>query len=142
VLVDALDATGLADYRIGLGDAALYPTLMAELGVAVSEREALLHTLGRRDLVAQHPGYRPADGMDVIGDGLHAGLRVEGDALGRRIAFRAPAPLVRRVGAASPWRVHAPTLRGGYDIFGSPSGPQTAGKMATRAARLGRRAAG
>jgi len=52
VLVDALDATGLADYRIGLGDAALYPTLMAELGVAVSEREALLHTLGRRDLVA------------------------------------------------------------------------------------------
>jgi len=52
VLVDALDATGLADYRIGLGDAALYPALMAELGVPLPVRDELLHTLGRRDLVA------------------------------------------------------------------------------------------
>ena len=33
VLVDALDATGLADYRIGIGDASLYPALMGSLGV-------------------------------------------------------------------------------------------------------------
>jgi len=52
VLVDALDATGLADYRIGLGDASLYPALMEALGVALTVREELLHTLGRRDLVA------------------------------------------------------------------------------------------
>ena len=42
-----------------------------------------------------------------LGDGLHAGLRVEVDPLGHRVTFRAPAPLLRRVGAASPWRVHA-----------------------------------
>src|SRR5579859_6209904 len=77
---------------------------------------------GRRDRVAEHRGYRPADGVDVVGDSLHAGLWVKVDALGHRITFRAPAPLVRRVGAASPWRVHAPTLRGGYDIFGCPRG--------------------
>jgi len=52
VLVDALDATGLADYRIGLGDASLYPALMEALGVSLTVREELLHTLGRRDLVA------------------------------------------------------------------------------------------
>ncbi len=52
VLVDALDATGLADYRIGIGDASLYPEVMASLGVPPAAREGLLHTLGRRDLVA------------------------------------------------------------------------------------------
>ena len=52
VLVDALDATGLADYRIGLGDASLYPALMEALGVSLAVRGELLHTLGRRDFVA------------------------------------------------------------------------------------------
>jgi len=52
VLCHALDATGLAGYRVGLGDAALYPTLMATLGVAEPDRARLLATLGRRDLVA------------------------------------------------------------------------------------------
>ena len=52
VLVDALDATGLADYRIGVGDASLYPALMASLGVAPAARAQLLHTLVRGDLVA------------------------------------------------------------------------------------------
>jgi ATP phosphoribosyltransferase regulatory subunit len=52
VLVDALDETGLADYRIGIGDASLYPALMEALGVATAVREDLLHTLGSRDLVA------------------------------------------------------------------------------------------
>ncbi len=52
VLVDALDETGLADYRIGIGDASLYPSLMEALGVPPVVREDLLHTLGSRDLVA------------------------------------------------------------------------------------------
>src|ERR1700752_4247128 len=33
VLSACLDATGLKDYRIGLGDASLFPSLMASLGV-------------------------------------------------------------------------------------------------------------
>jgi ATP phosphoribosyltransferase regulatory subunit len=52
VLVDALDATGLAEYRVGIGDASLYPAVMAGLGVPDAARAELLHTLGRRDLVA------------------------------------------------------------------------------------------
>src|SRR6516165_10801314 len=78
-----------------------------QLRALVAEPQADGVRPGRRDLVAEHRGYRPADGTDVIGDGLHAGLRVEVDPLGHRVTFRAPAPLLRRVGAASPWRVHA-----------------------------------
>src|SRR5215469_5231421 len=33
VLCDALDAVGLKDYRIGMGDASLYPALMRSLDV-------------------------------------------------------------------------------------------------------------
>jgi ATP phosphoribosyltransferase regulatory subunit len=52
VLCHALDAVGLRDYRIGLGDAALYPTLLASLGIAEDAREALLDALVGRDFVA------------------------------------------------------------------------------------------
>ncbi len=38
VLCHALDATGLKDYRIGLGDASLFPALMASLGVPEQAR--------------------------------------------------------------------------------------------------------
>src|ERR1700758_5587237 len=38
VLCRALDATGLADYRVGLGDASLYPALMASLRVPEEAR--------------------------------------------------------------------------------------------------------
>jgi ATP phosphoribosyltransferase regulatory subunit len=51
VLCRALDATGLQDYRVGLGDAALYPALMAALNVHEPVREELLQTLARRDFV-------------------------------------------------------------------------------------------
>src|SRR5271168_5223522 len=63
VLVDALDAAGLAGYRIGLGDASLYPALMEALGVSLTVREELLNTLGRRDLVALEEQVR-ALGLD------------------------------------------------------------------------------
>jgi len=52
VLCDALDATGLKDYRVGVGDASLYPALMASLAVPEPSREALLHALVMRDFVA------------------------------------------------------------------------------------------
>jgi len=51
VLCHALDATGLKDYRIGLGDASLYPALMASLEVSEADRDDLLSALVRRDFV-------------------------------------------------------------------------------------------
>jgi ATP phosphoribosyltransferase regulatory subunit len=51
VLCHALDATGLKDYRIGLGDASLFPELMASVGVPPELRGGLLQALVRRDFV-------------------------------------------------------------------------------------------
>jgi ATP phosphoribosyltransferase regulatory subunit len=51
VLCGALEAAGLRDYRVGLGDASLYPRLMATLGVPETERGDLLDALARRDFV-------------------------------------------------------------------------------------------
>ncbi len=51
VLCASLDAVGLKDYRVGVGDAALFPALMESLRVPESAREELLHTLVRRDFV-------------------------------------------------------------------------------------------
>jgi ATP phosphoribosyltransferase regulatory subunit len=51
VLCDALDATGLKDYRIGVGDASLFPALMASLEAPEPARADLLEALARRDFV-------------------------------------------------------------------------------------------
>src|SRR5580693_7502366 len=51
VLCRALDATGLKDYRVGLGDASLYPALMAGMGISEELRPGLLEALARRDFV-------------------------------------------------------------------------------------------
>jgi ATP phosphoribosyltransferase regulatory subunit len=51
VLCVALDAVGLSGYRVGLGDAALYPTLMAAFDVPEEARERMLAELGAKDLV-------------------------------------------------------------------------------------------
>jgi ATP phosphoribosyltransferase regulatory subunit len=51
VLCRALDAAGLRDYRIGLGDAGLYPSLMDAAGVPAQSRPALLGELVTRDFV-------------------------------------------------------------------------------------------
>ena len=52
VLCHSLDATGLKDYRIGLGDASLFPALMASLKVPEQLRAGLLEALVLRDFVA------------------------------------------------------------------------------------------
>jgi ATP phosphoribosyltransferase regulatory subunit len=49
--LDALSAAGLGRHRIGVGDGALYRTLLTELEVPEPEREALLEALSQRDLV-------------------------------------------------------------------------------------------
>jgi ATP phosphoribosyltransferase regulatory subunit len=51
VLCEVLDAIGLAGYRIGLGDASLYPTLLDTYGVPAAARAAILHELQTRDFV-------------------------------------------------------------------------------------------
>jgi ATP phosphoribosyltransferase regulatory subunit len=51
ILCRALDAAGLRDYRVGLGDAALYPALMEQCSVPEEARSALLGELATRDFV-------------------------------------------------------------------------------------------
>jgi ATP phosphoribosyltransferase regulatory subunit len=58
VLCRALDAVGLARYRVGLGDATLYPGLLDSLGVAAEHRVQLLEDLARGDFVGLENGLR------------------------------------------------------------------------------------
>jgi ATP phosphoribosyltransferase regulatory subunit len=51
VLCHALDAVGLQGYRIGLGDASLFPALMRSLQVPEPARPGMLEALARRDFV-------------------------------------------------------------------------------------------
>lgn len=51
VLCHSLDATGLKDYRVGVGDASLFPALMESLGVPEEARKGLLEALVLRDFV-------------------------------------------------------------------------------------------
>ncbi len=51
VLCAALDAAGLETYRVGLGDASLYPTLLDGLGVDPDRRERILTELVDGDFV-------------------------------------------------------------------------------------------
>ncbi|MBA3807814.1 MAG: ATP phosphoribosyltransferase regulatory subunit [Solirubrobacterales bacterium] len=51
LLCHALDAVELKDYRVGLGDASLFPALMASLNVPEDAKHALLERLVSRDFV-------------------------------------------------------------------------------------------
>jgi ATP phosphoribosyltransferase regulatory subunit len=51
VLCAGLDAAGLENYRIGLGDASLYPRLLDRLAVPDGARPQILHELVTRDFV-------------------------------------------------------------------------------------------
>ncbi len=51
VLCAALDAAGLAGYRVGLGDASLFPSLLAALGLAEEAAQAVMRSLADRDFV-------------------------------------------------------------------------------------------
>ena len=63
VLCRALDATGLRDYRIGLGDASIYPALMEAVGVEQAARADLLaHLVGRNFVGLEHA----AEGLDPL----------------------------------------------------------------------------
>ena len=94
MLCHALDATGLKDYRIGVGDASLFPALMASLEVPAPARADLLEALARRDFVGLEHSL------------LEAGLAQEAAELllgvpqrrgGPEVLTDAPAPAVEAV---------------------------------------------
>jgi ATP phosphoribosyltransferase regulatory subunit len=70
VLCNALDAVGLSSYRVGLGDASLYPALMAAFDVPEEARERLLQELADKDLVGlEHEVSElalPAEAADLL----------------------------------------------------------------------------
>ena len=51
VLRAALDAAGLAGYRIGMGDASLFPSLLAALGLDAAAGGSVMQSLAERDVV-------------------------------------------------------------------------------------------
>jgi len=70
VLCRALDAAGLQDYRVGLGDASLFPALMAGVAVPEAARPDLMEALARRDFVglggALSDAGLPADDASLL----------------------------------------------------------------------------
>jgi ATP phosphoribosyltransferase regulatory subunit len=61
VLCRTLERAGLKDFRVGLGDASLYPTLMEGLEVPAALRQMLLDALVQRDFVALERCLAEAD---------------------------------------------------------------------------------
>ena len=94
VLCHALDATGLKDYRIGVGDASLFPALMASLEVPEQARAALLEALARRDFVGLGHTLAEAGLADEAAELL---LEVPQRRGGPEVLTDAPAPAVEAV---------------------------------------------
>jgi ATP phosphoribosyltransferase regulatory subunit len=111
VLCHALDAAGLRGYRIGLGDASLYPRLLRSLNVDEAADQALLAALVARDFVSLETALASAGvsdddaelllcvpqlrgGPDVLGDpegpvaSAVTGLRAVHDLLAPEVAER------------------------------------------------------
>ena len=94
VLCHALDASGLKDYRIGLGDASLFPALMASLNVPAAARGDLLEALARRDFVGLE--HRLAE-AGLADDAAELLLGVPQRRGGPEILADAPSPAVEGV---------------------------------------------
>ncbi len=60
VLVGALDAVGLPDARVAVGDASLFPALLEAFSVTPDARPAILHELATRDMVGLEREVRAA----------------------------------------------------------------------------------
>ena len=61
--VEALDAAGLRRHRVGVGDGALYSTLLSGLGVPEADQLPLLEAFSRRDLVSLELQGRALTGL-------------------------------------------------------------------------------
>jgi ATP phosphoribosyltransferase regulatory subunit len=70
IMCAALDAAGLENYRVGLGDASLYPALLAAFGVSEPERDRILSALVDGDFVGVQKEITglglPADASDLL----------------------------------------------------------------------------
>ncbi len=73
VLCEVLDAIGLTGYRVGLGDASLYPALLHAHGVPADARARILHELVTRDFVGLE---REVEGLRLGGAATAALLGV------------------------------------------------------------------
>jgi ATP phosphoribosyltransferase regulatory subunit len=89
VLCAALDATGLKDYRLGLGDASLFPALMASLQVREEVRAGLLEALVLRDFVALQEMLAESG---LTGEAAELLLKVPQRRGGPEVLADAPAP--------------------------------------------------
>lgn len=94
VLARALDAVGLDEYAIVLGDARFYGRLLAGLGVGDGDQRRLYEFLEQRDFVALE---RAVEGLGLSGD--HAALAVSVPQLrgGPELLDNAPGPLADAV---------------------------------------------
>jgi ATP phosphoribosyltransferase regulatory subunit len=94
LLSHALDAVGLRDYRVGLGDASLFPALMRSLQVHENARAGLLEALVRRDFVGlEHALARNG----LSGEAAELLLEVPQRRGGAEVLTDAPAPAVEPV---------------------------------------------
>ncbi len=94
VLCHALDATGLKDYRIGVGDASLFPALMSSLDVPVPARAELLEALANRDFVGL--GHKLA-AVGLADEAAELLLEVPQRRGGPEVLSDAPSPAVEAV---------------------------------------------
>ena len=67
VLCEALVAAGLENWRIGLGDASLYPRLLDRVGVPEGARAQILHELVTRDYVGLEREVERFDAPELLG---------------------------------------------------------------------------
>ncbi len=73
VMCDALAAAGLENYRVGVGDASLYPGLLEAVGVPAELRERILTELVAGDFVGVENAVR---GLDLRPEDVELLLRV------------------------------------------------------------------
>lgn len=80
VLCDALDAAGLASFRIGVGDVRLYPALLESLGVGREQHELIIAALADGDFVAVETQVAALDLAAAEAELLVRVPRIRGDA--------------------------------------------------------------
>jgi ATP phosphoribosyltransferase regulatory subunit len=78
LLCRALDAAGLENYRVGLGDASSYPGLLATVGVAGAPGERILAALARGNFVAVETEIRALELPQADADLLLRVPRIRG----------------------------------------------------------------
>jgi ATP phosphoribosyltransferase regulatory subunit len=90
VLCAALDAAGLQTYRVGLGDASLYPTLLEAMGVTGEPADRLVERLGDGDFVGL---TRQIDALGLTAEDSELLLRVAQTRGGAEVLGGLSAPL-------------------------------------------------